>query len=48
MTTMMTIYVYIMMVMMRMIYKVVVAKVINNDLKCEEGGFRVVVMTGAQ
>ena len=45
---MMTIYVYIMMVMMRMIYKVVVAKVINNDLKCEEGGFRVVVMTGAQ
>ena len=44
---MMTIYVYIMMVMM-VIYKVVVAKVINNDLKCEEGGFRVVVMTGAQ
>ena len=36
------------MMMMMVIYKVVVAKVINNDLKCEEGGFRVVVMTGAQ
>ena len=44
---MMVIYIYVMMVMM-VIYKVVVAKVINNDLKCEEGGFRVVVMTGAQ
>ena len=43
----MVIYIYVMMVMM-VIYKVVVAKVINNDLKCEEGGFRVVVMTGAQ
>ena len=43
----MVIYIYVMMVMM-VTYKVVVAKVINNDLKCEEGGFRVVVMTGAQ